>query len=370
MGGKGKTPAAPDYTPIAAANEESTRISAEVAREQLAWAKETYKQDKEVSDRIVNQLLGTMDSESAASAADRERYQQIFQPVEDQFVRESQEDRQRYENVFRPIEDQMISDAREDRQVYRDQVRPLEQQLFQEAATYNTQERQDAESARMASDVAMTFDAQRKAAMADLEGYGVDPSQARAGALDTGVRMMQAAASLSAQNQGRQQVEDTGRMLREQAINLGGKYQNAQAAVLPLAGNLAGGTANAVNLGRGYPGQIASGYQTAQGAGQSAIGSQLGTTASGANTMGTAQGWQGLSNQALGNWGNQVVSLNNTSNQIRASNQQAQSSMIGNVVGTVAGVALGAMTGGAGLAAMGALGGAGAALGERKKYPG
>lgn len=269
MGGKGGKVQAPDYGPVAAANKEAAEVSAAVAREQLAWAKEQYAADRGVSDQIVAQFMDTMKSESDAAAATRDRYEKVFQPVEDRMVRE--------------------------------------------AAEYDTPARRELEASRASAEVAASMDGQRRAALAALEGFGVDPSMARSAALDAGVRVAQGAAQAAAANQGRLTAEATGRAL----------------------------TGEVVNLGRGYPGQVAQAYGTAQGAGQGAVGSQLGTTASGASTMGTGAQWQGLSNSALGNWGNQVTSQINNANTVNAQ----RSNFFGQALGAVTGALMGPMGG-------------------------
>lgn len=165
--------------------------------------------------------------------------------------------------------------ATEDRARYKGIYQPLEDQWIQEAKDYATPERQEVEAGKAEADVAAQFKQARDTAQQRLEAYGVDPSQTRQGALDLGTRVAEAAAQASAGNQARTQTEETGRKMLSDAIN----------------------------MGKGYPSQ----YQAAQtGAGQSgnqAANTGLATTASGANTMGTGQGWQGYGNQAVGTWG-------------------------------------------------------------------
>lgn len=269
MGGKGGKASAPDYTPVAQANKEAAEISAQIAREQLAWAREQYDRDRQLVDRVIGVMLPALESEAAAGEAERARYRQVFQPVEDT--------------------------------------------LIAEARDYATPGRMALEASRAQADVAQAFEAQRRAALANLESYGIDPSTARAGALDRVARTAQAAALAGAANNARLQTEATGRALRGEAIN----------------------------IGRGYPGAIAQAYQTAQNAGQGAVGAGLAATASGANTMGTGVQWQGLSNQALGNWGNQVASMNNAAMQANA--MRRSSSGIGSILGGIAGLALSPM---------------------------
>ena len=178
MGGKGsKAAPAPDYTPVASANEYAADRAAEVSREQLQWARDQYAQDREVTQKYLDVMLPQMQREDAAAAADRRRYQSVFQPIENQLVKD--------------------------------------------ANSYDTPQRRELEAGRAQADVAQTFDAQRRAAVAGLESYGIDPSMARAGALDRSARTAQAAVAAGAANVTRQNVENTGRALRGEAINLG-----------------------------------------------------------------------------------------------------------------------------------------------------
>jgi hypothetical protein len=237
MGGKGRSAPPPDYGPIAAANEAAARINAEVAREQLAWAREQYQQDQAVTQRVLDVFLPTMESEAEAGRADRERYRTVFQPLEDRFI--------------------------------------------ETATNYDTPERREIEAGRAIATVGQAFDAQRRAALAELESYGIDPSTARAGALDRGVRIAQGAISAGAATDARRVVENTGNALVGEAIN----------------------------IGRGYPGQVAGAYATSQNAGGGAISGRLGTTQTGAQTMGTAPQYRAIEGSILGNWGGNTASM-------------------------------------------------------------
>jgi hypothetical protein len=293
-GGKGQKVAAPDYSAVAAANKESAELAATVSREQLAWAREQYAKDREVTQQFLDVMLPNMVSESEAGARERARYQEVFQPVEDA--------------------------------------------LAQEAKDYASPERMALEAGKAQADVAQAFDAQRRGALIALESYGVDPSQARAGALDRSARITQAAASAGAANAARTQVENVSRALRGEVIN----------------------------IGRGYPGSIAQAYTTAQQAGGGAVQSNLQTTASGANTMGTGMQWGGLQSGFLQNWGSNVDSQGRA----WAAGQQAQAQAtagIGAAIGGLAGLAMAPYTGGASNigALLGGLGGAGKVAGAQ-----
>jgi hypothetical protein len=265
MGGKADAPPPPDYGPLAEASRDAAEVSARVAREQLAWAKDQYFMDREVTDLVIESALDRMDSQDEAAAKDRARYETTFQPLEDS--------------------------------------------LAAEASDYASPERMEFDAGQAQADVSQQFELARTAAQDQLESYGIDPSQTRAGALDVVTRTQEAAARASAGNQARRQTEAVGRALRSEAIN----------------------------VGRGYPGQIAQTYGTALQSGNQAVNSGIATTSTGAQTMGTAPQWQGLNNQAIGQWWQGTNQM--YSNQIDAFKaENSQSSGLGSALGLAGGI--------------------------------
>lgn len=275
MGGKNNAPPPPDYSKIAAASEKAAEYSFALGKEQLAWAKEQYGKDSALISKVVDAAIARQNDNDAAALADRQRYERIYQPLEDQAVKDAQD--------------------------------------------YSSPERQEQEAGKAAATVAQQFDAQRQAAAQNLEAYGVDPTSTRYAALDMGSRVQQAAAQAGAANQARTQTDAMGRALRSEAIN----------------------------VGRGYPGQVAGTYATALQSGNQAVNSALSGTASGASTMGTGTQWQGLGQSALGTWGNTLnMGYQNQLAQYQA-NQQSSSGL-----GTLAGSLLGAAGNAGGFAAL------------------
>lgn len=266
--GKPKAPPPPDYSGVAAANEKSAQLAYKLGQEQLAWAKEQYGKDSEIYNRIVDGFLADQDESSAAAAKDREFYEKNFQP--------------------------------------------LEKKLAEEAATYDTAARRQKEMGAAQAGVANQFNAARDNAQKELEAFGIDPTSTRYAALDIGTRAAQAAAQAAAGTAANNRVEDVGRALRSEAIN----------------------------VGRGYPGQIASSYNTATGAGSAAGAATGQATTIGGQTMGTAPSYMGLGNQAVGQWGNTLnMAYNNQLDRFKA-NQQASSGW-----GGILGVGLGMLPG-------------------------
>lgn len=262
-------PPPPDLGPMAEASAEQARVSAQIAQDQLAWAREQDTMNREILNQVLDIQLPAMREQFEQAQSDRERYETLFRPMEDRFVQEAQE--------------------------------------------YDTPERQAQARARAIADVSTQFDAQRRNALQRLEGYGVDPSQTRNAALDVGVRTAQAAAQAGAAQQAGQRVEDIGREMRAQAINLG-------------RGALAG-------AGQFYGGAVQAGQAGVAGAG--------GTTGASTAAFGTATPWGGMALQGYGQsadilsqgYGNQMMGYEAQSQQ-----QAGMLQGLGSIVGGIAAI--------------------------------
>jgi|GEM_PF-1772279 len=167
----------PDYGPAKSFFSENAKLLKETGLDTLDWAKEQWASQQELLDRIISSQEGVAESRLGAAEDWQQRYEESFIPMEQQLVRDAQ--------------------------------------------TFSTQGRQDQEAAARMGDVGRAFEAQRNQAQQRLESYGIDPSNTRAQALDAQVRQQEAIAKVQAANEGRRYVEDKGRELRNQAINLG-----------------------------------------------------------------------------------------------------------------------------------------------------
>lgn len=268
--GKKSTPKPPDYTELVNAQKEVGQLNLQAQKDQLAWAKEQDQYNRGVMERVLGVQLPIM----------QEQYDNAV------------EDRKRYEETYLPIE----------------------QNLVQEFQNYNTPERMATERGRALADVNASFDAQRRNAQQRLESYGIDPSQTRGQALDVGMRTAQAAAAAGAADAATQRVENTGRALRAEAIN----------------------------IGKGLPSQVAASYGQSIGAGQAGIGgaNQTTGTSAGALTGSTAFG-----NTALSGFGGAANTMNTSfGNQMDVANfKQAGMGQWMDLAGSLGGAAMGAM---------------------------
>jgi len=281
---KGSAPPPPDYSGMAQSSVDSAKIYAGVSKDQLDWAKQQYADQ-------APQTKAFMDNMMQAS------------------------------NLSMDAQREQMGNARESKAFYDTTYKPIEQRLASEAQTYNSPERAAQASAMAQGDVASAFSGQRNAALQTLEGFNIDPSQTRYGALDLGARISQAAAQASAGTQSRLQSEAVGRGLQTQAAN----------------------------MGRGYPGQVTSEYGGATGAGTGAAGQGGAGINAGLNTsnvygsmMGNPTAWAGAANTAT----NTGINATNTGfqNQMAGFNANAAiaqntSSGVGSLIGAGIGVA-------------------------------
>jgi hypothetical protein len=252
-----------------AAQQQAAQQQYQLGQQQLEWAKQQDAQNQARNQQVVNAALAQQQANDQAAQEDRARYTQTFQPLEDSLVKDAQ--------------------------------------------SYNSPARRDMNAGRAMANVSQQFEQARQNALANLESYGIDPSQTRYAALDLETRTQEAAARASAGNQSYLQDEATGRQLR----------------------------ADAINVGKGYPSQVAQEYGTSQNAGNQAINSGLATTASGASTMGTNVQYQGLGNQSTAAEGNLLLGSDRNNISRTQVNNQA-SSGIGGLLGTALGAGIGA----------------------------
>jgi len=262
MSKKGSDIQVPDYSPLIAASQKASEASYALAKEQFEWAKKTYAENKLKGDKVIDFAMGQMEKFAAWADADRKRYENIYQPLEDQAAARAQD--------------------------------------------FASKERQEYMAGLAEAQITDKFQAARESAEARLEQFGIPPDQLRAGALDLGTRLAEASAQVGAGNAARMATEQYGDTLM----------------------------ANAINTGKGYPAQALAAGSAAGASGNQAVNTGLATTASGANTMGTAPTWQGLGNQSLGQWG-QFLSQGFQDQLAKEQADQAHSSGWGSAIGAL-----------------------------------
>lgn len=226
--GKQSAPAAPNYAPIAAADDYAAQLDYNTAQDQLGFGEQQFAQTWPSAQAYLNQEIN-----SSAQAT---------------------------------------QEAGTQEQIYNSTTLPEIQSFQNTANNYNTPANANQQAGSAMADVASTFDANRNASLSNLESYGIDPSQTRYGALDLGTRISQAAATAAAGTQSRLNTQGTGLALQGEAINMGMGLQN----------NVAGSYATA--MGAGSAGISAANQTTSTGV--NAMGSPTAYQGLGNNALG------------------------------------------------------------------------------------
>ncbi len=200
--------------------------------------------------------------------------------------------------------------ARQDRERYINEFQPQEDSLLKEANEYASPEKQALEAARAQAAIQQSFDASQRNAEQRMAALGMDISQVSAAAMDRDARNQMAAQQAMAGNQAREHTKAVGRALRSEAIN----------------------------IGKGYPGQSLAAY----GMSGNNYNSMVANNATAANTgMGHIQAAQGWGNQALSGYNSAVNTMNSGyANQLNAYNSANPMATIATLAGAAGGAAM------------------------------
>lgn len=229
----------------------------EMSEDQLAWAKELYKE----------------------TAPEREAATNLASQVSQAQLAQMQQ------------QTNMASAADQD---YRRNYLPLEQEMIQEARSYNSEARREAEAGRAVSDVTQQFGVAADGAVRGMQRAGVNPSDGKMQGVRQGLVAQEALARATAANTARRQVETVGAARMADAVNLGRNIASSQGTNAALALNQ--GNAATANAGAALAAQNsgAQNMQAAYGgarAGYQAAGNTFGNiSAANASADAAAQG--------------------------------------------------------------------------------
>lgn len=317
MGKKSKPPAAPDLTGITAAQTQIAKESNDIAREFMGMSRDQFEVmqkaageelalAKQQADRLFEYQNKAFASDEEAKAFARQVGQTQIDSMNLQ-MEYAKKDRERYDSVTIPMQDRYIN----------------------EANTYDTQERRESEAAKSSVDIQRQIEAQRNSSDARLRSMGLDPSQMRSATLLDTQNVAMAAQQAGAANAARTGVEDRGRAMRADAINMVNGLP-AQS----LAGFAGAGAAGQGALGAGQAGQNAQlgAISGGAGVGSTAMGFRSGALNNLANLTGSPMQWAGMGGnmygQASSSYGNAANTMSqdyqNKMSSWQAGQQQAQ----------------------------------------------
>lgn len=288
--------APPDYNALLRMNQENNNMYMDMSRRSEEQHRREYEDEMSLNRDVVQDLLKRQDEYDAMAKDDRKRYQEQFQPIEDQ----------------------------------------LTEEVRTRSVPGYAAQRAEVAGGRAAADVSNQFEMARAAAQDRLESFGIDPSQVRSGALDVSTRIAEAAARAGAINVTRENVrtneENITRAMRTEALNIGRGYPGQYLATQTMANQSGVGGTTAF----AQPGQ--------------AVNANAGSPIQWAGAQGTAM--QGMGN-AMNMWGNynttNLANFNNANSQnyatamkgwaTQAEIDSKASSGFGGILGNIAGMA-------------------------------
>lgn len=198
---------------------------------------------------LAEEYLSFVKEEFSYSKSMQEEQQKLAKEVSDTFLSMAKEDRERWNTVFKPLEDQFIKEATE----------------------YDTPERQEQAAASARADVQSAAATEREAMERRNASMGIRPDSGAYAGLDRAASLGTALGSVDAQNRARETVRQTGREMRAQAIGLGRDLKSQASSY--LANSLNASTVP-INTHTQSIGIMNSGYSNAQG-GYNSSGSTL-----------------------------------------------------------------------------------------------
>lgn len=227
--------------------------------------------------------------------------------------------------------------ARADRERYEEVYRPVEDQFIEEASTYGSQERQDEAAAGAMADVRTAAAASRAGAMREAASLGINPNSGRWAGIDRAGELGTSLATAGAANNARRGVRDKGLSLKADIANLGRGVSSQALQTAQAATGTQNSALNASNAGAqigiagnntaiGNRGAAAAGESNALATGLSgafnANSQFLGSTGIvGAGYSGAATGYgnqantlSGLYNTEMAQWQNQQNNASNNFN--------------------------------------------------------
>lgn len=226
MGGKGgsKAPSPDPRIGQAAMMEAQTGADyLNFSKQQFAIANERQAEQDKLAAKVTNQQLKASSTALGWAEADRSRYQNVFQPLQDEFI--------------------------------------------DTAKNWDSKERQDKLAAEAKADVINNATQQRDQTRRQMTAMGVDPTSGRYANVERSGEMGTALAAAGAENTSRNQIRKEAVAMKGDAINLGSGLSVNPASSLGLgvqSGSTAYGT-TASNNGQSAANAniVGSGYQTA-----------------------------------------------------------------------------------------------------------
>jgi hypothetical protein len=209
--------------------QDQQQYAKDVTNKQLGLAQ----QQMDLSRKIADQQLEQSGYQFQKAQEDRARYEQVYQPKEDEYLkavadydptaRQAERDQLtgKLVNQQLDIANRYGDAAKADRANYEKNFQPIEEQIAADARTYASPERQAEAAAEAKADVQSAAQAARASAQRQAASMGVNPASGRFAGINRASDLATTLATAGAANTARQQVRDQGYQRQVTAANLG-----------------------------------------------------------------------------------------------------------------------------------------------------
>jgi len=294
--------------PVANMGRKVSQRAMRLAQKHYKWARKQGKKDWKIAKPYTQQMMDTMAELKGDYEADRDRYESVFVPLQDEFLNNV--------DTYQGKADAFSAEV---------------DKLKQDAENYGSEANKSFMMGRAVENVNKTFEDARQKNLSTLESFGINPSATRYGALDYGVRAAQAAAQAAAGTQAGLDVDETSRAMFSDALTRELQARGLDKEVLDMKRGM-------VDIGENV---------AARGVGTAGAAAQVG--GAGVDARLKTSELQGkhrtATNDFLTSTGNLINSWTNAlntgyTNSLKQQELEAQqSSGIGGILGSVAGIA-------------------------------
>lgn len=307
-------PASPEPDPQIG---QAALLQAQTGQDWLSFAKDAFAitQERQVeldalTKRVTDQQLAVSEEQLDFARQERRRYEQVFRPIEDDFIRQS---------------DAAIAgsaELEERNRQYRDEIDEMRSDGYRER-----------DAAMAAADVGKASADQRAMLEREMTSLGVSPASGRFMGIQRAAHNAEALGRAGAKNQARLQHDNRKVALNQAAVELDNRAMGLEGRKLGLKGNQ-------VNMGRGLPAQAAGSAQLGLSAGAGAVGLNQANNAQvmqAGNIMnsgfqGQMAGYAGQANTLQNQW-NTEVDIWRTQQQTAAQSAAGIGSALGGLFG-------------------------------------
>jgi hypothetical protein len=294
-------------TPAANMGRKASKRALKLAKKHMKWAKKQGKKNNKIVKPYVRQMMDTMADLKGDYDDDRERYDTVFKPLQDEYLNNI-EGYQGKADAFSAEVDKLKADAE----------------------NYGSEANKSFMMGRSVQNVNKMFEDAREKNLSTLESYGINPSATRFGALDYNIRATQAMAQAQAGTQAGLDVDETSRAMFSDALTRELQARGLDKEVLDMKKGM-------VDLGEGVANRGIAEAGAAATIGGAGVNAKLAASELAGKHRTSTNDFLSSTGSLINSWTNALnTGYSNSLEQQKL--EQTEQSGIGSIIGAVAGI--------------------------------